>query len=74
MQECFTGTWTGALQKIDAVMRTEGYLEILEQKFKTSDRKLKLGWNWVFQQDTDPECTSKVATNWVKDTRVKILA
>uniref|UniRef100_A0A0E9V558 Uncharacterized protein n=1 Tax=Anguilla anguilla TaxID=7936 RepID=A0A0E9V558_ANGAN len=42
---CFIGRGTGALQKIDGIMRKEDYVEILKQHLKTSARKLKLGRN-----------------------------
>ena len=57
---CFAGKGTGALQKIDGIMRKEDYLQILKQHLKTSATKLKLGRN--FQQDNDPKHTSKVVT------------
>ena len=43
---CFTAGWTGALHKIDDIMREENNVDIL----KTSARKLKLGYKWVFQR------------------------
>ena len=40
---CFAAGGTGALHKIDGIMREENYVDILMQHFKTSVRKLKLG-------------------------------
>ena len=41
--ECFAAGGTGALHKIDGIMREENYVDILKQHLKTSVRKLKLG-------------------------------
>ena len=40
---CFATGGTGALHKIDGIMREENYVDILKQHLKTSVRKLKLG-------------------------------
>jgi hypothetical protein len=59
---------TGALHKIDGIMRQETYVDILKQHLKTSVRKLKLGRKWVFQMDNDPKHTSKVVAKWLVTT------
>ena len=70
---CFAGG-TGALHKIDGIMREENYVDILKQHLKTSVRKLKLklGRKWVFQMDNDTKQTSKVVAKWLKDNKVKV--
>ena len=70
---CFAAGGTGALHKIDGVMREENYGDILKQHLKTSVRKLKVGRKWVFQIDNDPKHTSKVVAKWLKDNKVKVL-
>ena len=70
---CFAAGGTGALHKIDGIMRKENYVDILKQHLKTSVRKLKLGRKWVFQMDNDPKHTSKVVAKWLKDNKVKVL-
>ena len=40
---CFAAGGTGALHKIDGVLRKENYVDILKQLLKTSVRKVKLG-------------------------------
>ena len=40
---CFAAGGTGALHKIDGIMRQDNYVDILKQHLKTSVRKLKLG-------------------------------
>ena len=57
---CFAAGGTGALHKIDGIMRMENDMDILKQHLKTSVRKLKLGRKWVFQMDNDPKHTSEV--------------
>ena len=57
---CFAAGGTGALHKIDGIMKQENYVDILKQHLKTSVRKLKLGRKWVFQMDNDAKHTSKV--------------
>ena len=54
----FAAGGTGALHKIDGIMRQEHYVDILKQHHKTV-RKLKLGLKWVFQTDNDLKHTSK---------------
>ena len=70
---CFVAGGTGALHKIDGIMRQEKYVHILKQHLKTSVRKLKLCRKWVFQMDIDPKHTSKVVVKWLKDNKVKVL-
>ena len=54
---CFAAGGTGALHKINGIMRKENDVDILKQHIKTSVRKLKLGCQWVFQMDNDPKHT-----------------
>ena len=70
---CFAAGGTGALHKIDGIMREENDVDTLKQHLKTSVRKLKLGCKWVFQMDNYPKHTSKVVAKWLKDNKVKVL-
>ena len=70
---CFAAGRTGALHKINGIMRQENYVDILKQHLKTSVRKLKLGRKWVFQMDNDPKHTSEVVAKWLQDSKVKVL-
>ncbi|KAI4873356.1 hypothetical protein NFI96_015959, partial [Prochilodus magdalenae] len=70
---CFAAGGTGALHKIDGIMRKEHYVEILKQHLKASARKLKLGRKWIFQMDNDPKHTAKLVTKWLKDNKVNVL-
>ena len=69
----FSAGGTGALHKIDGIMRQENCVDILKQHLKTSVRKLKLCGKWVFQMDNDPKHTSKVVAKWLKDNKVRVL-
>jgi hypothetical protein len=51
---CFAAGGTGALHKIDDIMRNVKLCGYIKQHLKTSVRKLKLGHKWVFQMDNDP--------------------
>ena len=66
---CFAAGGTGALYKIDGIMRKENDVDILKQHLKTSVRRLKLGLKWVFQMDNDPKHTSKVVENGLRTTK-----
>jgi hypothetical protein len=68
---CFAAGVTGALPKIDGIMRVENDVDILKQHLKTSVRKLKLGRKWFFQMDNDPKHTFEA--KWLKDNKVKEL-
>ena len=70
---CFTTGGTGALHKIDGIMRQGNDVDILKQHLMTSVKKLKLSRKWVFQMNNDPKHTSKVVAKWLKDNKVKVL-
>ena len=63
---CFASGGTGALHKIDGILREENYVDKLKQHLKTSVRKLKLGRKWIFQMENDPKHTSKVVAKWLR--------
>jgi hypothetical protein len=68
---CFAAGETGALHKIDGIIRRQNYVDILKQHLKTSVRKLlKLGRKLVFQMYNDPKHIYKVVA---KDNKVKVL-
>lgn len=51
----FAANGPGALHKVDGIIKKVDYLGILYHNLKLLARKLKLGNNWVFQQDNDPQ-------------------
>ena len=60
---CFAAGGTGALHKIDGIMREENYVDILKLHVKTSVRKVKLVHKWALQVDNDPKQNYKVVEN-----------
>ena len=66
---CCAAGGTGALHKIDGIIREENYVDILKQHLKTSVRKLKLGRKWVFQMDNDSSILSKLWQNGLRTTK-----
>ena len=61
---CFASSGTGNLQRVDGVMNSIKYQEILQQNVMPSVLKLKVGRHWTFQQDNDPKHTSKSTKAW----------
>ena len=53
---CFAAGGTGALHKLDGIMRQENYVDTLKQHLKTSDRKLKLGRKLTMTQANFQSC------------------
>lgn len=53
---------TGAPHKTGGIMRREHYVEILKKHLKTSFKKLKFGFTWVFQMVNNTKHASKVVT------------
>ena len=70
---CFSADGTGALCKIDGIMKKEDYAAILEEHLKSSAKTLGLGRRWTFQQDNDPKHTSKFVQNWFNRNKVRVL-
>uniref|UniRef100_A0AAZ3S4C6 Transposase Tc1-like domain-containing protein n=1 Tax=Oncorhynchus tshawytscha TaxID=74940 RepID=A0AAZ3S4C6_ONCTS len=62
---CFATGGTGALHKIDGIMRMENYVDILKQHLKTSARKLKLGRKWTM----NPSILPKLWQNGLRTTK-----
>uniref|UniRef100_A0A3Q0QZG2 Uncharacterized protein n=1 Tax=Amphilophus citrinellus TaxID=61819 RepID=A0A3Q0QZG2_AMPCI len=57
---CFTASGTATLHKVYGIIQ-EGFLNIFQLHLKSTATWLKLGHNWVFQQDSDPKHTSKLS-------------
>ena len=49
----------GKLEFIDETMNANLYIYILDQNLKSSAKKLRLGSNFMFQQDNDSKHTGK---------------
>lgn len=63
----------GKLTFIDTKMDAELYISILKQNLKSSARKLRLGTNFVFQQDNDPKHTAKKTKEFFEKNHVNVL-
>ena len=58
---------TGAVHKIDGIMREDNYVDILKQHLKTLIRKLKqMGL-------PNGQLTPSILAKWLKDNKVKVL-
>ena len=66
---CFAAGGTGALHKIDGIMRREHFVDILKQHLNTSVRKLKLGRQWVFPFAMAPSILRKLWQNGLRTTK-----
>ena len=56
---CFASTGTGNLQRIEGIMDSVRYQDIIAKNVNPSVKKLKFGRHWTFQQDNDLKHTSK---------------
>lgn len=55
----------GSLVFIQPKMDRWVYLDIIKSNLKSDAAKLKLGNNWIFQQDQDPKHTAHVVKSWL---------
>ncbi|GFS96088.1 transposable element Tc1 transposase [Trichonephila clavipes] len=62
---CMAALGVGKLVSIDGIMHKMAYLNILQNNLKESADKLRLGSNFIFQQDNDPNhiafCCNRMA-------------
>ena len=56
---------SGELVFIQPKMDRWVYLDIIKNNLKSDAAKLKLGNNWIFQQDRDPKHTAYVVKSWL---------
>ena len=63
---CFAAGGTGALHKIDGIIRRENDVDILKQHLKTSVRKLKLGHKWFSKWTMTPSILPKLWQNGLR--------
>jgi hypothetical protein len=62
---CFAASSTGALHKVDDIMRKEEYLEMSRENSKQTARKMRLGRHWTFMHDKDPKPNSCNIICWM---------
>jgi DDE superfamily endonuclease/Homeodomain-like domain len=74
---CITAEGMGRLHRIDGIMKGVDYVKILDDNLlgTLKDQKLKKTGKYgvIFQQDNDPKHTSRVASNWFEEKRIKKL-
>ena len=70
---CFSSSGTGQLCKVDGIMNSLKYQDILQRTVMPSVKKLKLGRQWTFQQDNDPKHTSKSTKEWLQKKSWRVL-
>ena len=70
---CFESSGTGNLQRVDGIMNSIKYQEILQQNVIQSVIMLKRWHHWTFQQDNDPKHTSKSTKAWSQKKSWKVL-
>ena len=63
---CFCAGGVGNLHRIDGIMDSDVYKEILRTQAKPSALRLFGRHNWTFQQDNDPKHTSKSTEAYMK--------
>ena len=69
---CFSDYGIGPIQLIRGIMDRQVYVDILENvviPYAEDNMPLK----WVFQQDNDPEHTSRKAKQWSRDNKVEVM-
>ena len=67
---CFAASGPGALFKINRIMNSTTYQDILAQNLVASARKLRLDCRWTFQQDNDPKHISKSTQKWFCENKI----
>lgn len=70
---CFAPSGTGNLHRVEGIMDSDRYQDILAKNVSQSVKRLKLGKNWTFQQDNDPKHTSRSTKAWLEKKGWKVL-
>ena len=69
---CFGLSGVGPLHRIDGIMDSEMYKDILESKMIPHARK-SMPRKWIFQQDNDPKHTSRLVTNFLRAKKISVM-
>uniref|UniRef100_A0A8C4RFJ6 Transposase n=1 Tax=Erpetoichthys calabaricus TaxID=27687 RepID=A0A8C4RFJ6_ERPCA len=70
---CFSAAGTGRLVRINEKMTAAMYRDILDENLLQSTLDLRLGQQFIFQQDNDPKHTAKISEEWLQDNSVNVL-
>ncbi|KAG2458240.1 TCB1 transposase, partial [Polypterus senegalus] len=69
---CFSAAGTGRLVRIKGKMTAAMYRDILDENLLQSALDLRLGRQFIFQQDNDPKHTAKISKEWLQDNSVNV--
>ncbi|KAG2468313.1 TCB1 transposase, partial [Polypterus senegalus] len=70
---CFSAAGAGRLVRIKGKVTVAMYRDILDENLLQSALDLRLGRQFVFQQDNDPKHTAKISKEWLQDNSVNVL-
>ncbi len=71
---CMTAKGVGYMCRIDSIMNSEIYKDILNDYLFASVDYYRISRdNFIFQQDNDPKHTSKTAMNWLDHNNIELL-
>lgn len=70
---CFSSSGPGELVRVQGIMNSGKYIDILEENLFKSAKSLNLGRKFTFQQDNDPKHTARVTQEWLRKKKVKVL-
>jgi hypothetical protein len=69
----FAVNGVGVLRRIEGIMNTDVYLDILDHDMLPSAQTLFSLQNWTFQQDNDPKHTSRRTQDWFRVHNISVL-
>lgn len=69
---CFSRDGVGPLHQVEGIMDGPKYVEIIKDVMLPHATK-QMHKKWIFQQDNDPKHTSKVAKNFFRSKKIRIL-
>lgn len=70
---CFSACGVGEIKLITEMMTGKFYIDIVDECLKKSVLKLGLSRRYIFQPDNDPKHTCKLAQEYFKKKKIKIL-
>ncbi|KAG2465422.1 TCB1 transposase, partial [Polypterus senegalus] len=70
---CFSVAGTGRLVRIKRKMTAAMYRDILGENLLQSALDLRLGRQFILQQDNDPKHTARISKKWLQDKSVNVL-
>ena len=68
----FCCQWSRGSCKINGIMNSTKYQDILAKNLVAAARKLRLRHRWIFQQDNEPKHTSKSTQKWFCEHKINV--